>query len=50
MLIFWHAICQMVWKQKGLTQQAFAASVGITQGRVSQLLKGDFRPCSSPSG
>ena len=29
-------------KQKGLTQQAFAASVGITQGRVAQLLKGDL--------
>ena len=29
-------------KQEGLTQQAFASEVGITQGRVAQLLKGDL--------
>jgi transcriptional regulator with XRE-family HTH domain len=28
-------------EQEGLTQDAFARSVGVTQGRIAQLLSGD---------
>lgn len=32
-----------VWfaAQEGLTQEAFAKEVGVTQGRIAQLLRGD---------
>jgi transcriptional regulator with XRE-family HTH domain len=33
-----------VWfsTQEGLTQEAFAKSVGVTQGRIAQILTGDM--------